>query len=94
MSEFWAVWWIWVVAALVFALIEVFVPAFVFLGLAVGASIVGLALGFGMLGWLGASLPVLFLLFAALSLAAALILRSVLGVRRGQVKTWDHDINE
>jgi len=94
MNELGTIWWVWVVAALLFALIEIFVPVFVFLGLAFGALVVGIALGFGLLGWLGAGMPVLFLLFAAVSLAAALLLRGLLGVRRGQVKTWDRDINE
>ncbi|MEL6808078.1 MAG: hypothetical protein AAFO97_09880 [Pseudomonadota bacterium] len=93
MSDLWSLWWIWIVAALVLSIIEVFVPAFVFLGMAVGAVVVGVGLAFGLLGWI-ATLPVLFLIFAAASVVAALVLRSVIGVRRGQVKTWDRDINE
>ncbi|MEO1557803.1 MAG: hypothetical protein AAFS01_15335 [Pseudomonadota bacterium] len=93
MSDLWSLWWIWIVAALVLSIIEVFVPAFVFLGMAVGAVVVGVGLAFGLLGWI-ATPPVLFLIFAAASVVAALVLRSVIGVRRGQVKTWDRDINE
>lgn len=93
MSELWSLWWVWIVAALVLSIIEVFVPAFVFLGMAVGAVVVGVGLAFGLLGWI-ATPPVLFLIFASASLIAALVLRSVIGVRRGQVKTWDRDINE
>lgn len=94
MNELWTYWWVWIVAALAFALIEVFVPAFVFLGLAVGALVVGLVLGFGLLGWIGVGFPTLLFIFAGSSVLAAVILRRVLGVRRGQVKTWDRDINE
>ena len=94
MSDLWTVWWIWIVAALILAIIEVFVPAFVFLGLAVGALVVGVSLGFGLLGVVGISVPMLLLLFAVASVVAALGLRAVLGVRRGQVKRWDTDINE
>ena len=79
---------------LVLAIIEIFVPVFVFLGLAVGAAVVGGALGFGALGFVGASPAVLLFLFAAVSLGAVIGLRAVLGVRRGQVKTWDTDIND
>ena len=55
---------------------------------------VGVALGFGALGFVGASPAVLLFLFAAVSLGAVIGLRAVLGVRRGQVKTWDTDIND
>ena len=94
MAALWSIWWVWIVAALIFAFIEVFVPAFVFLGMAVGAVVVGVALGFGALGWIGAGLPALLLLFAVSSVAAAVGLRSVIGVRRGQVRIVERDINE
>ena len=94
MADLWNIWWIWIAAALVLAIIEVFVPAFVFLGLAAGAAVVGVALGFGILGIVGASPATLLFLFAAVSLGATLGLRAVLGGRRGQVKTWDTDIND
>ena len=94
MNDLWTIWWVWIVAAILLAIIEVFVPAFVFLGLAVGALVVGVSLGFGLLGIVGISVPMLLLLFAVASVVAALGLRSVLGVRRGQVKHWDSDINE
>ena len=94
MTAIWSIWWVWIVAALVLAIIEVFVPVFVFLGLAVGAVVVGVALGFGALGWIGAGLPALLLLFAVSSVVAALVLRNVLGVRRGQVRIVERDINE
>ncbi|WP_299048556.1 hypothetical protein [uncultured Tateyamaria sp.] len=94
MTALWSIWWVWIVAALVLAMIEVFVPAFVFLGMAIGAVVVGVALGFGALGWIGAGLPALLLLFAVSSVVAAVALRNVIGVRRGQVKIWDRDIND
>ncbi len=94
MSDLWTVWWVWIVAALVLTIIEVFIPAFVFLGLAVGALVVGLGLGFGLLGAIGVTVPMLLMLFAVASVIAALALRAIIGVRRGQVKHWDRDINE
>ena len=93
MTGLWTLWWVWIVAALVLSIIEVFVPAFVFLGMAVGAVVVGVGLAFGLLGWI-ATLPALLLIFAVASVIAALVLRSAIGVRRGQVKIWDRDINE
>ncbi|WP_299613189.1 hypothetical protein [uncultured Tateyamaria sp.] len=94
MTAVWSIWWVWIVAALILAFIEVFVPAFVFLGMAVGAVVVGVALGFGALGWVGAGLPTLLMLFAVASLIAAIALRRAIGVRQGQVKLWDRDIND
>jgi len=93
MTGLWELWWVWIAAALLLSIIEVFVPVFVFLGMAVGAVVVGVGLAFGLLGWI-ASLPVLLLSFAVASVIAAVVLRSIIGVRRGQVKVWDRDINE
>ena len=94
MTDLLNLWWVWIVAALVLAIIEVFAPVFVFLGLAIGAAVVGIAIGFGALGIVGASPATLFFAFAIVSLAAVFGLRALLGVRRGQVKTWDRDIND
>lgn len=87
----WSIWWLWAAAALLLAIIEVLAPGFVFLGFAIGAAAVslillntGLSLGF----------PILLLIFAALSLVAWLILRRVFARPQGQVKTFDHDIND
>ena len=40
------------------------------------------------------SLPMTFLVFAVVSLISWIALRQLLGVRRGQVKVWDEDIND
>ena len=89
----WTVWWLWLAAALLLGLIEILIPAQVFLGFAIGAALTGFALLFGVLGFT-TSLPLILLVFALLSLAAWIGLRFVLGVRPGQVKYWDRDINE
>ncbi|MBT8416846.1 MAG: hypothetical protein KJO42_05335 [Silicimonas sp.] len=89
----WSVWWIWIVAALVVGFLEVLAPAQIFLGFALGAAGTGLALLIGVPG-LATSLPATLLLFAVLSLVAWLVVRKVVGVRPGQVKFWDRDINE
>jgi membrane protein implicated in regulation of membrane protease activity len=94
MMELWAVWWIWIVAALVMGIIEIFVPAFFFLGMAAAATIIGVGLAVGVLGLIGVSLPVLLFVFAVVSLVLTILLRRFLGVRRGQVKTWHTDIND
>ena len=89
----WSVWWVWMVGALLLAIVEVIAPAQIFLGFALGAAGVGLALLIGVPGLAG-STPMLLLTFAILSLVAWLILRPLLGVRKGQVKHFEHDINE
>jgi len=92
----WAAWWVWGAAAVVLAIGEVLLPAFVLLGFAFGAAVVALLLLVGgpLAAWLAGSLPLLLLVFAVVSLISWLMLRRWLGVYRGQVKTFDHDINE
>jgi membrane protein implicated in regulation of membrane protease activity len=85
------VWWVWIVAGFALGVLEVIVPGYIFLGFAVGAVLVGIAVG---LGLLGGNLPVLLFAFALASLIAWLALRRTMGVREGQVKLWDRDIND
>jgi membrane protein implicated in regulation of membrane protease activity len=86
----WTLWWAWVVFGVALGVLEVLVPGFIFLGFAVGAVLVGVLVGIGVLG---GSVPLLALVFAVLSLAAWIVLRRVVGVKEGQVKVWDKDIN-
>lgn len=90
----WSFWWVWAVAALVLGALEVFAPAYVFLGLAVGAAAMAVLSAFSLFGLGALSLPATLVVFALLSLAAVVLLRQLLGVRQGQVKVWDRDINE
>ncbi len=90
---FWSLWWVWIVGGLLLAILEVLAPAQIFLGFAVGAVGVGLALLVGVPG-LATSVPMMLLIFAVFSLIAWLLIRRAVGVRKGQVKVYDHDINE
>lgn len=92
----WAAWWIWGAAAVVLAIGEVLLPSFVLLGFALGAAVVAALLLFGgpLSVWLAASFPLLLLIFAVVSLLCWLALRRWVGVYRGQVKQFDHDIND
>ncbi|HBH00047.1 MAG TPA: hypothetical protein DDY29_15445 [Rhodobacteraceae bacterium] len=83
----------WMVAGLGLGILEVVVPGYIFLGFAIGALATGALIGIGG-GALGLSMSWTLLIFALLSLGAWLALRSALGIRRGQVKTWHRDINE
>ncbi|AZV77668.1 hypothetical protein EBB79_07025 [Parasedimentitalea marina] len=87
----WSIWWLWAAAALLLAIVEVLAPGFVFLGFAIGAAAVSLIL---LNTGLSLSFPMLMLIFAALSLVAWLIMRRVFARPQGQVKTFDHDIND
>jgi len=80
-----------VAAGFVLGILEVAVPGFIFLGFAIGAVVTG---GLIWAGVLGANLPFLLLVFALASLAGWVALRQLFGVRKGQVKIWDRDIND
>lgn len=87
----WATWWVWVVAGFALGVVEVLLPGFIFLGFAIGAVITGMLVGIGLLG---ANVPLLVLAFALASLVAWYVLRRMFGVKGGEVKLWDKDINE
>ena len=87
----WQEWWVWVAVGVLLAVLEIVAPAYVFLGFSIGVILTGLLM---LIGVAGGSLPLLILIAAVLSLVAWLVLRRVFGVRQGQVKIWDRDIND
>ncbi len=87
----WELWWIWAVAGLLLAIVEVIVPGYIFLGFAIGAIATGVIM---LIGLNFGGLPAALAFFAVASLAAWYTLRRVLGIREGQVKIWDRDIND
>lgn len=89
--ELWTIWWVWVVAGVALAILEVVIPGFVFLGFAVGAGLTGILV---LAGIAPGNVAALALVFAVLSLLAWLVLRRSVGVTRGQVKVWTEDIND
>lgn len=91
MVEVWTIWWIWLSAALLLGILEVLLPGFVFLGFAIGAVVMALIV---LLTGPAFGLPVLLLVFAALSLASWLVLRKMFSLPKGQVKNFDSDIND
>ncbi|MFT4961400.1 MAG: hypothetical protein ACI92Z_002490, partial [Paracoccaceae bacterium] len=74
MAELWSIWWVWLSGALALGILEVLLPGFVFLGFAIGAVAVALIL---LITGPASSLPVLLLIFAALSLASWLVMRKM-----------------
>ena len=92
MWQDWAtIWWAWIVFGFALGVLEILIPGFIFLGFAIGAVLTGALVGVGLAP---ASLAVLLLIFAVASVLAWLALRRTLGVREGQVKMWDKDIND
>jgi inner membrane protein len=87
----WTVWWVWIVAGFALGVLEVLIPGFIFLGFAIGAVVTGIVVG---LGLAPGNLALLILIFAVASIVAWLALRKTVGVREGQVKVWDKDIND
>jgi inner membrane protein len=86
----WEIWWAWVAAGIALAIFEVIAPGFVFLGFAIGAVAVGVLVAVG----LGLTLAWSLLVLAVVSVIAWVLLRQVFGIRRGQKRTFDRDINE
>ncbi|MEO1679266.1 MAG: hypothetical protein AAFU80_14030 [Pseudomonadota bacterium] len=86
-------WWVWGIAAMGLALLEMLAPAYVFLGFAIGAGLVSLGLLLE-LGIMPGNVPGLLILFGVLSGLAWIGLRLGMGVRKGQIRTFRHDINE
>ena len=89
--DLFSVWWVWIVFGFALGVLEIMIPGFIFLGFAIGAVLTGVLVGVGMAP---ASLPVLLLVFAVASVLAWLALRRIVGVRTGQVKIWDKDVND
>ena len=92
MEWLWTTWWVWLAFALALGILELLLPGFIFLGFSIGALAVTLLLLLD--GGLVTGLPALLLVFAILSLAAWLALRRIFALPKGQVKTFDHDIND
>ena len=87
----WSIWWVWIVAGFLLGMLEIIMPGYIFLGFAIGAVASGILVGIGVAP---ASPALLVLIFAVCSLVAWLVLRRTMGVRAGQVKVWDRDIND
>lgn len=90
MGDIWQLWWAWVAGGFLIGILEVFAPGFFFLGFAGGAILTGLLVAV----WPGLGMPVLMAVFAFLSVCVWLGLRRVVGVRAGQFRRIDRDINK
>jgi membrane protein implicated in regulation of membrane protease activity len=87
-------WWAWAILAMILAVFEIILPAFVFLGMTIGAACVSLFMLLGGAGIIEGSVAATLVIFAVASLIATLILRWMFELPKGQVKTFDRDIND
>jgi len=87
----WTEWWVWMSGALVLATLEVLIPGYIFLGFAIGAAMMGLLILFGVSA---TGLALTLVVFAVLSLISYLAMRKYFGLKTGQVKIWDTDVND
>lgn len=92
----WSDYWVWFAAALVLGILEILAPGYILLGFALAAGVIGTIFAFGgpFSEYLTGSLPITLVIFAAVALVLWLAMRKVFGLRNGQVKNFDHDINE
>jgi membrane protein implicated in regulation of membrane protease activity len=77
--------------ALILATLEVLIPGYIFLGFAIGAGVMGLLI---LLGVSATGLALTLVIFAILSLISYLAMRKYFGLKTGQVKIWDTDVND
>lgn len=83
--------WLWIVAALILAALELFLPGWVFMGLAASVGLMGVLLLTGV--W-GAGLPLTLVVTAVMSGLIWLLFRRLWPGSRGDRRIWDRDINE
>ncbi|MEL7256293.1 MAG: hypothetical protein AAFN80_00425 [Pseudomonadota bacterium] len=85
-----SLWWVWLCAALVLAILELLIPSYIFLGIAIGAAVMAgvvvVAPGLGV--------STLMAIFGAVSLVSWLILRRVFRSPDDQTRIVHEDINK
>ena len=89
-TAFLSIWWAWIAVALVFGLIEVLSPGFIFLGFALGALVTGVLVGIGFT----ASAPVLLAVFSVISLLCWIGLRFAFRRQSSGSKIITEDVND
>lgn len=87
----WTNGWLWIIAALLLALVEMTLPGYVFMGMAAAVAVMGALLLSGL--WT-AGLPAALVLTAVLSGLIWLALSRMRGVDRSATRIWHRDIND
>ena len=89
-----SIWWVWLSAAIALAVLDLPFQFFYLLGLAIAATFISLLMLLSGSAILGGSVSIALLLFAGTALLATLLLRRYFQPPKGQVKTFENDINE
>lgn len=84
------IWWVWLCAALALASIELVAPASIFLGFALGALCMAVLVAVTSI----ANTSALFAMFAALSLAAWVVLKLAFKSQSSGARIVTRDINQ
>lgn len=84
------IWWVWVCAALLLGLIELLVPASIFLGFAIGALAMALLVAIFTI----TNTAALLALFGALSLLGWIVLKLAFRRQSSGRRIVTHDIND
>lgn len=87
----WSNGWLWMIAALLLAAVELILPGYVFMGMAGAVLVMGLLLLTGV--W-GAGLPTTLVATAVLSGLIWFLLSRMIGVDRSAARIWRDDIND
>lgn len=90
MESYLTLWWVWICAGLVFGVIELLAPGFIFLGFAIGA----LAMAVFVFVLPATNVPALLAMFAILSLIAWIGLRLIFRRQSSGTRIVKRDINE
>lgn len=83
--------WLWLIAALVLAGVELIAPGWLFLGTAFGVAALGVLILTGLWPW---GLGFALVAAALISGVAWLALRGIMGARAERPRIWDRDIND
>jgi membrane protein implicated in regulation of membrane protease activity len=87
----WNSWWAWIIFGLILGVLEMLLPAYVFVSFSAGAILTGLGLWVGVFG---GSLAWTLVTFAVLSGVSVLVLRLTLGAPTRKARIWTTDIND
>ena len=92
----WREWWAWGLLAALMGILELVLPGYIFLGFAISAAAMAgvFLIGEPVSGWLPEGLPALAVIFAVLSILTWIALRAMFRLPKGQVRTFDYDIND
>lgn len=89
MSALLSVWWVWLAFGGLLLIFELLVPAFIFLGFALGAGFTAVIVAMAT-----PSTPMKFLIFAIASVLAWGVLRWLIPPAPKSVKRFENDIND